>query len=522
MKNSPINEIARTLGKLRRRMMTQLFFERLTVCALGFSAVVVAVSAFGAMHGTALPDVRAVVVAILAVTFFSLIWTFAKAPTLRQAAIRADARAQTFDRLLTAYAFSTAENPTALQHAAVEECRRFVASFDAAACTPFHAPPLLRWLAVPLAALAMLAWHSGFNRAAVTAKNAPHADDPRFLEMEKLAHSVAQANEKVKSDDLKKIAEEIRKGAERLRSAQPGDAAQKAALGEMSSLENMLREMLAAHKDTSPEELAALAAALKQSAQMRDAASALDAGRPGDAAEKLQQLLKQQHDATQLDKTAQDIQQALAGLPQSQQGALSREMAQAAKSGAGNGAQALQRLAELLRKAGDAQQGQGGGNSQQSRQAMQNILSALQNMKYGSQQTQSGAGREPMSGLGKTLVQSFGTATDGGQPLSAANSPSGSPGSEHDTGTTENPFGAQQKKSAESGAGAQLSGVMGEGESLHDFISSTGDTSKSARSYRALYDAMLPAAEAAVEQEEIPLGSRFYIRRYFQSIRPKE
>ena len=31
---------------------------------------------------------------------------------------------------------------------------------------------------------------------------------------------------------------------------------------------------------------------------------------------------------------------------------------------------------------------------------------------------------------------------------------------------------------------------------------------------------MAPAAQDALLQEEIPLGSRFFIKRYFESIRP--
>jgi hypothetical protein len=33
---------------------------------------------------------------------------------------------------------------------------------------------------------------------------------------------------------------------------------------------------------------------------------------------------------------------------------------------------------------------------------------------------------------------------------------------------------------------------------------------------------MAPAAEDAVQQENIPLGSRLLIKRYFEAIRPKE
>jgi hypothetical protein len=53
-------------------------------------------------------------------------------------------------------------------------------------------------------------------------------------------------------------------------------------------------------------------------------------------------------------------------------------------------------------------------------------------------------------------------------------------------------------------------------------LPSAGDASKSARKFKELYEAMAPAAEDAVQQENIPLGSRFLVRRYFESIRPKE
>ena len=67
-----------------------------------------------------------------------------------------------------------------------------------------------------------------------------------------------------------------------------------------------------------------------------------------------------------------------------------------------------------------------------------------------------------------------------------------------------------------------LSGSLGKGESLQTLISTHGDSSQSAQRYRALYDAMSPAAEDAVMQENIPLGSRYFVKRYFDSIRPKE
>jgi hypothetical protein len=50
---------------------------------------------------------------------------------------------------------------------------------------------------------------------------------------------------------------------------------------------------------------------------------------------------------------------------------------------------------------------------------------------------------------------------------------------------------------------------------------SAADNSKAARRYKELVEAAAASAEDAVEQEEIPLGSRFLVKRYFESIRPK-
>ena len=61
-----------------------------------------------------------------------------------------------------------------------------------------------------------------------------------------------------------------------------------------------------------------------------------------------------------------------------------------------------------------------------------------------------------------------------------------------------------------------------EGETLQQMLPTTGDTSRSNRRYKELYGAMAPAAQDAVVQENIPLGSRFLIKRYFESIRPAE
>jgi hypothetical protein len=96
------------------------------------------------------------------------------------------------------------------------------------------------------------------------------------------------------------------------------------------------------------------------------------------------------------------------------------------------------------------------------------------------------------------------------------------PGSERDQGTTASAVGDPEKPQGEKGATVSLAGRLGEGETLSALVPSAGDTSKTTVRYRAIYDAMAPAAENAVLQENIPLGARFFIKRYFEAIRPAD
>jgi hypothetical protein len=151
-------------------------------------------------------------------------------------------------------------------------------------------------------------------------------------------------------------------------------------------------------------------------------------------------------------------------------------------------------------------------------QSLKNLLAALQNLKFGE-----GQPARPQSGDGppKGLVMMQGSDPkpgEGGDPRI----PSGQPGSEKDTGTTDSPFGKDQNAPARDGQQQSLAGRLGEGETLQQFLPGVADASKSKRRYKELYEAMAPAAEDAVVQENIPLGSRFFIKRYFESIRPRE
>ena len=119
------------------------------------------------------------------------------------------------------------------------------------------------------------------------------------------------------------------------------------------------------------------------------------------------------------------------------------------------------------------------------------------------------------------MVESFAKgSSDNPEPGSK---PSGMPGSELDKGHSEKIFDDKAVASdPKSGVAKRLEGLPGEGESLQELVNTAGDSSKAGRAYRQLYDAAAPAAQDTVEQENIPLGSRLFVRRYFENIRPRD
>jgi hypothetical protein len=72
------------------------------------------------------------------------------------------------------------------------------------------------------------------------------------------------------------------------------------------------------------------------------------------------------------------------------------------------------------------------------------------------------------------------------------------------------------------GQAKKAQGIVGQGEFSLEVISSVGSSGHANREYRELFDAVAPDNEQAIEQEEIPVGSRDLVKRYFARIRPKE
>jgi hypothetical protein len=545
-----VESVRRSLRAARRRLLAQRTIHWLCIGAIGFAGCLLAQGVAKVLLGAPWRFQSPWTWAALAVSILAALAGVARDwPTLAQVAAALDARARTRDRFQTALDFSARAERSPLEDLALAECTRFAAGFAVRQWIPIRPPRLERlvWIAAPLsAALGLLVWldsailHQPAKRTALDA-----AVDQRAAELQKIADKLRQSPEQAKSPELDKIAEEMKKSAERLKD-RPGadDQKLKAALGELSSLEAMLNALKAARdQQVSPGELAALAAALEASEQTRQAAEALKAGQLEEAAsqlEKLLQQMKEQGDPQQtLQQLAKSMQEQAGKLTEKEKNEVARQMQQAAQ-GAQSGQvqlsqQALQRLSELLRHAGrnganrPGQSGsQSGPGQPMTERQLQDLLNALANMKEGLRPGEGGAGTpggaEEGQGAGKqslAVIESF--SNKSGADPSGGQKPGGQPGSEHDEGHGEQIFADKSPGAPKAqGPAKRIEGLLGEGETLQQLVGASGDASKSNRQYRELYDAMAPAAQEAVEQENIPLGSRFFIRRYFENIRPRE
>ena len=468
--------------------------------------------------------------------------------TRAQAAAFIDRRAATHDRFHTALEFSTHADAgrAPLEDLTLAECARYIDTFPVRRWTPLRLPRALAFLAVPLISLGLLCWHAslGIGRAprdaALDAAVAKRADT-----LQKIADKLHPHDDKTPNPDLDKIAEAMKRSAQKLKDASNAadEEKLKTALKELSSLEAMLNAMKDAAKEPkiSPAELKALAAALAATPPGKDSAKSIEKGELEQAAsemEKLLQQMQQQGNTSQtLQQLAQSMQEQAAKLTEQEKNEVAKQMEQAAQSAQSGqeqlSQQAMQRLADLLRKAG-----KNGANSQQqasngsqgkpmTAQQMQELLNALENMKDGLQQPgddgkpqdSPGDGQGQGQGQSLAMVESF--TKEGGAAPKGGDQPSGMPGGEHDTGHPDKLFNDTPVDAPKQGQAHRLEGVLGNGESLQELINSPSGPAKAGRRYRDLYEAMAPAAQDSVEQENIPLGSRSFVRRYFENIRPQ-
>ncbi len=543
--------VLRTLRSVRLRLMLSNFFRWAARWTLVFSVVLVAVFAWKWAAGSL--GLRAELLPALAL--WVLVPTFAGGivcgglmaliiqPSLGDAAKVADRAWETRDRFVTALDFLGRKDASDMERLALAECGVFAGREKRE--IPVVPPAELRWAVVPMVMIALLAWDSVRYELGRQAQVDIATRDTAGT-VQQLDSLAAQLEKKSNTDEARKLAERLRKAAEQLRAeAKEGRDGKLAALRELSMLEQLVKEMRQQYAAT-PEELKALADALAGNEQTKDAAAEIQRGNFGEAARKLEDAAKNPEAAAQAE---QSLKQAVEHLAQ-QKEQLSKQLEQLRDNardsgGSGERQQLLQQLSQALnelQKQGKLSQGGEGknggreqkkpgqqGGKEMSDDDLKRMLGALQNMKNNDAQPNADGDPqpgEPGDGEGEVHMSNFSGSKPGSQtPGSEENGPegpSGQAGDKDEKGTTKDPFG-QQGVAAKSGKDEQSAARLGNGESLSALVpSAPGGDEKSKRRYGELYRAAAAEAEDAVVQESIPLGARFLIKRYFESIRPGE
>ncbi len=533
MKTTPVEDVLQSLRAAQSRLLLQSFVATLGRAALAGAGLLVIAGVvlrwgFGQPPWNS-PLATAVGAAVLIGSAFVAWW---RRLALPQAAAVIDRLGHTRDRFLTALDFSQENAEPGLRELAVRECATFIRGGDFARLVRVRVPRELPWLLVPAVALALLHWEA---RGTLGARDAEAAAAQAEVEgnakqLEELARQLEKKSETMPTEDLKRMAEELKRSAQQMRAeAKTSEEAEKASLRELSELEKLVQELQKQPSAPSPAELQELAKALEKQEQTKGAADALKDGDLARAAESLEKAMKDLAEAgdeptkEQIEQALKEAMERLAEQKQMSE-ALEKLAKQMQQNGGqqknGEGQQLSKELADLLRKLQQQQAGQQGQpqRGQSNPQSLKDLLAALQNLKFGGQPNQGQPGQGPPQG--SIAMQNFGK--DGKPGNGDPRLPSGKPGSEKDEGTTDTPFGEDQNPAGTDGQQQSLSGQLAQGETLQQFLPGVADASKSKRRYKELYEAMAPAAEDAVVQENIPLGSRFFIKRYFESIRPKE
>lgn len=529
MKPNSGADVFTVLRGLRRRLVVREFLDSLAASALLGGAVLLVVESARRFTGATRPvDERFIAIGFLLIVLLVAVAVLARRRSLEVIAAIADRRGRTKDRLVTALAL-TAEAPGEVAALARAECAAYLGHTDFRPLIPLHPPRLGMWLVVPLVALGMLrldlAIQRSHSKAAADQAQAEIADTTRQLE--ELTRKVEQLREQDHSEELRKLSEQLQRSSERLRAETNTADAQKAALRELSSLEEMMREL---QRQPSPaEDMKELAKALAQVPGMQDVLKALnennlaEAQRALDRAKDAQKNGAEPPNEEQVEKTVREAMQNLAERRELSQALqkLADQMKQ--RGGGAPSQQAMDQLRQMLQQAQQSPSQPSDGSNQR-QMTMKELISALENAKFGEGQNpgqQRPGGQKPGDGQ-EVTIQSFAQSDPNGAPQPGdAQSPSGKPGSERDIGTSATPFG-EKNAAQEKGGELALKGQLGQGETLSMMLPSAGDQSRSARRYKDLYEAAAASAQDAVQQENIPLGSRFLIKRYFESIRPQE
>ena len=353
------------------------------------------------------------------------------------------------------------------------------------------------------------------------------------LQKDKLTKEIGDA---LKRAELKKAKEELEKLAKQIDKLKAQEKKQLARTLDKAAQQKLdKKDDLQKKKDELEKQIKRLQKQLKQNPKDEQAKRRLE--KKQRQLERLnQEQQRQAEQRRQLERLNQQMQQAAESLRQKlspeaqkalqqlaqQMGKFAQQLSKLGMQGKAQGQ--LSDLKELLRRLGQGQKGQQG--------KLQDFILRAGGSKPGQQgklgQGKDGKGKDGKQALvlgqggqdGTLVLPIPGQGQQPGKAGQGQDNPQGQPG--NGIGTSTNPDFMGKASSLKSSRKDQfVRGKEGKGPTRSEVILGAAEKGFSSQSYRRVYQDYSQVIEDALKQEDVPLGYKYFVKRYFQLIKPR-
>jgi thermostable 8-oxoguanine DNA glycosylase len=493
-----------TLRRVRRARILRSLFAALIRSATFVGTCLLVVSFAEFLSGPLNDRIYLYPIGFATICCWCIVAIFRAPWSIRQTACWLDSVADTKSRFATILALRDQGFAGPWRSALLSECVKFAETFDPRKWTRPGMPQNWWMATAPWVGLLLLNFQ---DRVPKDERDPDGVLAQTSTRLEQMAVKSAGA---VQDPQLRKLIDEMRKIAEQLRETRlPHSEAKRHAFEQLAKLDEILRR--ARDSQVTAAEMEALLNALAANDLTKNVEDLLREGKAEEAAQELERLAERLRDqsARKIRELAQSLQESMNRLSENEKSEVSRELQQSMQAAQGGNSEEMRHLmrqiAAMIREGRISRASKNGQMVRSTIRSLEDLKNALRNGSLQLAETD-----EPLNQTQITHFDQTGQIPGG---------PTGKPG---DGG----PADLSQKQIKDPleavGQAKKIQGIIGQGEYSLDVISSVGSTGHANREYRQLYDAVAPDNEQAIEQEEIPVGSRNLVKRYFERIRPKE
>lgn len=424
----------------------------------------------------------------LVVAVLAAVWSSLKTDWL-PAARAIDGHYELKDRTETALAFLRREqtgHTDELQRLQLADAVQHLQRVEAKQVVPFVLPSSFRWAVVTMAlAIGLLCWPTG--RSQVNAGPSQPLD-AIVAEAEVIEEDLMELLEELPEDhdpEIDALVKELLAKAEEMK--QPGVDAREA-LAKLSEMQSALQSVAAEFNvAATDEQMKAIGEALQSADALREAGQALQEGQYDKASEELAKL-----DNPKLDRKES---RAVADK-------LKKESEKSAEKG----------MKKLSDAAKEAAEGLDKDNAAKTKEGLSKLSESAK--KQGASKKISQMLKKQSDKLGESKANCQGNSPEKGNQL--AKKPSQKAGQ----GTNSNVQGDRTDLASKRNE-EKIQGQKGDqGDADTETLTTTEANEQSKRELKEVYHKYRKLSDAVLESEDIPLGHRQTIRRYFEAIRP--